>query len=686
MSTVASLQVKLGADVSAAINGLSKSEFAALKVADSFAKAAESSQQYGTLATVAGTKVAQVAQGAQSILNNIKFDRLTQEGEKSFNSLQKVVDMTANAGNAATLIGAGFVQAQNVANVALTGVAAAVPRLGVAIAGLAGPIGLAIGAVGALVGAFISWKTAQDNTIDRQKEITNQTIAEVSQLDVYFNVLRNGNLTYEKRGDLIDKINDKYGTTIKNLKDETAFVGQVETAYNQLTTALTNKIKVNVIGNELEANIIRIRELQKKISEIPANGKTIQSTFPFNENTLGIKKGVIDSYKEDIAELEAANKKLEDEYAKLFNGIIFEDDKKKGGSGKTAAEQVADVYKDLENTLTGIQSRLKDSNFAIFPEVQNLNTSAYESAINKLYDIDPTGASSKKAVEGFKKLFAGINGVIPLPRQNVINDDQIRQILNPNGFITVAGQTARQAIEAINDEFNNQKNLIKFNALPDGVNGLEKFIDKYVGQIQKGISVTGELGNKVLDIANLAGNFEGRLNELENYYTREDELIQNSIASDSVKAARKKALEDDVNRKRKAILREQAQAQKASALFNAIINTAQGVSSALATANLPLAALVGALGSVEIGLIAGQPIPALQAGALISGPNTVLVGEYSGASSNPELISPVDKVKKYIVEAVETAGGGTSELVGILRNDDLYFMMQRAGQRKFRTG
>lgn len=41
LSTVASLQLKIGADVNAAINGLSKAEFASNKVYESFSKTHE---------------------------------------------------------------------------------------------------------------------------------------------------------------------------------------------------------------------------------------------------------------------------------------------------------------------------------------------------------------------------------------------------------------------------------------------------------------------------------------------------------------------------------------------------------------------------------------------------------------------------------------------------------------------
>lgn len=679
MSTVASLQIKLGADVSSAINGMSKSEFAALKVADSFNRAAEASQQYGTLAAVAGNRVAQAAQGAQSILNNIKFDRISTEGEKSFNSLQRIVDAAANVGNAATLMGSGFVQAQNIANVALTAVGAAIPRVGIAIAGMAGPIGLAVGAVGALVGGLIAWKTAQDNTIDSQRELNNKISEQISSLDAEFAVLRNANLSYETRGQLIDKVNDKYGTTIKNLKDETQFANQLGTAYENVAASIKNKILI-------EANQERIKELITEITSLEKISRGFNSKKIDDLTSKGASPGQIEAYNKPFEDAKNRAKELNGELsnilndtAKLFNDAFSGGDDKGKGKGKgesnAKVDEIKKAYQDLENTLIGIQTRLSQG--LIEPlDVTDLKIDAFTATIDKLINIDPDGSAAQQAIDRYKALFDRSQIEIkPLVRPEIAQLENIG-----------TGNAEKSAVDSIQKKFNEQLAQLKINALPDGTNALDDFVDKYAEKIGKAVSITSQLGGQLLNIANLAGNFEGRLNELDNYYSREQELIESSVASESVKAARKKSLEEDVNRKRKSILREQAQQQKVSAIFNAIINTATAVTKALAEGGPAYAAIVGALGAVEIGIIAGQPIPALASGALISGPNTVLVGEYSGASSNPELISPVDKVKKYIVEAVESAGSGASNLVGILRNDDLYFMMERAQQRKFRTG
>lgn len=68
-------------------------------------------------------------------------------------------------------------------------------------------------------------------------------------------------------------------------------------------------------------------------------------------------------------------------------------------------------------------------------------------------------------------------------------------------------------------------------------------------------------------------------------------------------------------------------------------------------------------------------IPKFASGALVYGPTLGLMGEYSGASSNPEVIAPLNKLRAMIGEG----GGGKSEvkfriegreLVGILNKQN----------------
>jgi len=72
---------------------------------------------------------------------------------------------------------------------------------------------------------------------------------------------------------------------------------------------------------------------------------------------------------------------------------------------------------------------------------------------------------------------------------------------------------------------------------------------------------------------------------------------------------------------------EKAKNDKQSAIFEAIINTAIGVTQALASANPILAAVVGALGAVQVGVIASTPLPAFEKGTDFAPGGAAIVGE-----------------------------------------------------------
>jgi len=87
----------------------------------------------------------------------------------------------------------------------------------------------------------------------------------------------------------------------------------------------------------------------------------------------------------------------------------------------------------------------------------------------------------------------------------------------------------------------------------------------------------------------------------------------------------KQQIQDQADEKRREARNREAKQQKEIALFNAIVNTAQGVVAALP--NIPLSVLVGALGAAQIALIASQDIPQFKDGVRNFGGGLAVVGD-----------------------------------------------------------
>ena len=68
-------------------------------------------------------------------------------------------------------------------------------------------------------------------------------------------------------------------------------------------------------------------------------------------------------------------------------------------------------------------------------------------------------------------------------------------------------------------------------------------------------------------------------------------------------------------------------------------------------------------------------------GGIVSGPTAALVGEYSGARTNPEVIAPLDKLQSMI----QGAGGGNVTVTGRLSGRDILLSSERSNFERNRV-
>lgn len=115
----------------------------------------------------------------------------------------------------------------------------------------------------------------------------------------------------------------------------------------------------------------------------------------------------------------------------------------------------------------------------------------------------------------------------------------------------------------------------------------------------------------------IQSSFAKRNQELDNYYQKELNNINNSKRTEEQKANAIEQLDKDVNERRKTLQTKQARADKAVAVMNATIATAAAVAQALTAGPVAgpiLASVVGALGAAQIATIVATPIPQLAEG------------------------------------------------------------------------
>ncbi|MFN7611500.1 MAG: hypothetical protein ACK5QX_11285 [bacterium] len=137
--------------------------------------------------------------------------------------------------------------------------------------------------------------------------------------------------------------------------------------------------------------------------------------------------------------------------------------------------------------------------------------------------------------------------------------------------------------------------------------------------------------------------FEAEMQSLEMARNREIEL-----AGDNAEAKRR------INRKydeeQRKLKQKQAQSDKDQALFNILVNTAQGVMAALASVppNVPLSVAIGFTGAAQAAIVSSRPLPKFAKGVYdLQGPGTTTSDSIMAMLSAHESVVPAKQSQKY---------------------------------------
>lgn len=176
-----------------------------------------------------------------------------------------------------------------------------------------------------------------------------------------------------------------------------------------------------------------------------------------------------------------------------------------------------------------------------------------------------------------------------------------------------AEKKALEKLELIKKHLQEYTDLTKF-----GFGSLNTFFN---GEFDKLLDAAKGTSAEIAVYANVIGDvmkdmYSALTASSDAYFTQQFENLEKekelAIKFAGENTAGREAIEQQYEEKKRAIQRQQAKQQKETAIFNAMINIAQGVTSALAQAppaSFILAGLVGALGAIQIGTIASTPLP-----------------------------------------------------------------------------
>lgn len=244
---------------------------------------------------------------------------------------------------------------------------------------------------------------AQQALRDATEKLREEETKELVQATKIFGELQKSNAGSKQRKQLIDQVNSTYGTTLKNLSDEAAFLAAVAKAQEAVIKNIQTKIAARIVETKLEAEITDLLQKQEFLNE---------NQIKRADLLIQLKKATNDEERKRIqAEIDSI--KNQDKLKKNIDGVI--------GSLNT--------YGNEQDKLTKVGENLNDEAILGYVE-QRFRVDELTKELVKLQSqVVTTGDKTKKstqdnlaAILAFEKKV--LNEAIDLRSENIADQEQ----------------------------------------------------------------------------------------------------------------------------------------------------------------------------------------------------------------------------------------------------------------------
>mgnify|MGYP003643977498 CR=1 FL=1 len=186
----------------------------------------------------------------------------------------------------------------------------------------------------------------------------------------------------KERGEVLDKINAEYGTTLQNLGDEAAMATQLSLAYEKVVDQLKQKINIEIINEDIKSTMRTIGELEDELAEMNDVEKVFDLTRVISGASVQINLGdarekvdllflELDKFSKNVSSGKGGPKLLADRFKEVKTEI----------SGTTG--EAKKLRTELENPLDGILAEDKEADFASFKRNLQQRTREVEIELRK---------------------------------------------------------------------------------------------------------------------------------------------------------------------------------------------------------------------------------------------------------------------------------------------------------------
>jgi len=542
--------------------------------------------------------------------------------------------------------------------------AAALRALGQSLVGPAG-IGVALSLITAALTfaqmGFRAWTGSVKSAKEEAKEFVD-TLEDVQKaqfkgidsaqkelisLRSLYSVATNTNISLKQRKDAVDALQRQYPAYFKNLSDESILVGKAQQQYYDLSNQILATARARAAEGIIAKNSTRQLENDEKLLELRKNlaaaanqqvlaekrleqsksnvgdretagirGEAAAAPLRFIQLQKEIQKE-INGLLTDTNLLEERNLRLREEVTKqVIKGADLADLPAEKDKREKKIKTLSEVLKELQLDLIKTDVQLGDT----FSQRDTKKVDAYQKAINELIDL------------GYKPESAAIQELIKQQvRFNQLRDSGAYQEKKPDlgplggSLIGKAGQGIKNLAVRLPEDY---KAILtataKFNAdfnslISDGFLSTVSGIGESIGEaLATGGNLIEALGSSILDA------FGGFLSEFG------DLLIKYGAA---------------------AVLKGKLD------LAVAVPGAGIFAGAAAIAAGIALKVAAGAINGFSSGNKSDSTPKrtAFANGGVVSGPTNALIGEYAGASNNPEVVAPLDKLNGMIAKSIRSA-------------------------------
>lgn len=573
------------------------------------------------------------------------------------------------------------------------------PALLGGIAGIGGAAYLAFSAViatlTALDSGLISFGGKVKLATDYNKEFAQSLAEQKVKLDSLYGIATNVNKSMDDRITAAKKLKDEYPKLLENFSAEDIAAGKATTAYNKLSAAVVRYAKAQaaqtaikeIVTKQIDNDLkIAEKELELKDANISADKRQVEidkKSLIFAAGTLNLERVRASTINDNLVGLKAQNKELGIQLKKFEDiydvNASFELDNT--GLGKPTADKKPTVSRFDEQLAQEEFNFYKDSIFQAQEYFKKLNDIQ---KINALMEATIKGASvdelftiqqtyKQKELNFEKQHQSNLFDILHQGQQTnkQLTDNYNKEKLDgqatyTNNYIKSLDAQLRAELRLhkgnVNlqqEDIKNKINQLKF-AQVFAASNVKATEDINAALLRLNSTLTGvgtnwaNTANKIVSIAN---------DFLANSFVSLGETIGKALAGEKVQpfVALAEILASSLIELGKALI---SFAILEGAAFEALKDPTKWP--------IALAAGVAAVaaGSFLKAKLGKDKTKKFANGGIISGPTMGLMGEYPGASSNPEVVAPLDKLK----DMIGGGGGGTF----VLKGQDLLLSVNRA--------